>query len=184
MRILPVALYSYYKELNENEIIKLTNEVSSLTHAHEISKLGCYIYVRFIMYLLDGMSKEEAYKLIKSIDYGPYSIESLEKYGRILKSNIDEYEMKDISSSGYVVDTLESALWILLRHDNYYDTIIEAINLGNDTDTIGSIVGSMAGIIYGMDNIPKEWIDKLAKKDYLYNLAKKFEKVILYQKKI
>ena len=52
----------------------LTNNISSLTHAHNISKLGCYIYVRFIMCLLDGKSKEEAYEYIKSIDYLPYSL--------------------------------------------------------------------------------------------------------------
>lgn len=178
MRILPVALYSYYKQLSEAEIIELTNNMSSLTHAHEISKLGCYIYVRYIMLLLDGKSKEEAYKQVKMIDYSSYSDESLKYYERILKSNINEYELKEISSKGYVVDTLEAVFWTLLKHDNYHDTIIEAINLGNDTDTVGAIVGSMAGILYGFDNISKEWIDKLIKKDYLLDLAKKFEEVI------
>ena len=55
MRILPVALYSFYKKLDEPGIIKLTNEMSSLTHGHDISKLGCYIYVRYVMYLLSGL---------------------------------------------------------------------------------------------------------------------------------
>ena len=57
--------------------------------------------------------------------------------------------LDDIKSSGYVVDTLEASLWVLLDTDTYKKAIIGAINLGNDTDTIGAICGSMAGIIYG-----------------------------------
>lgn len=178
MRILPVALYSYYKNLNEQEIIKLTNEMSSLTHKHEISKLGCYIYVRYIMFLLDGQNKDAAYESIKSIDYSSYSDYSISKYNRILKNNIRNYNIDEISSSGYVVDTLECALWILLNADNYKDTIIATTNIGNDTDTIGAIAGSMAGIIYGYDSIPKEWLDKLMRKEYLIDLALNFEKLL------
>ena len=63
MRILPVALYAYSKNLDDISIRKLTNEVSSLTHAHEISRLGCYIYVQFIICLLKGKTKEEAKEL-------------------------------------------------------------------------------------------------------------------------
>ena len=54
---------------------------------------------------------------------------------------------------GYVVDTLECALWILLNANSYKETIIATTNIGNDTDTIGVIVGSMAGIIYDYDSI-------------------------------
>lgn len=175
MRILPVALYSHCKSLDDNEIIVLTNNVSSLTHAHEISKLGCYIYVRFIMFLMNGLSKEEAYSEIKKINYSTYSDESLEKYSRILKNNINTYEINDISSSGYIVDSLEAAFWCVLKNDSYRNTIIEAINLGGDTDTIAAIAGSMAGIIYGLEKIPIEWINCLQKKDYLLDIFNKFE---------
>ena len=178
MRILPIALYSYYKKLKDKEIISLTNDISSLTHAHEISRLGCYIYVRYVMYLLDGLSKIEAYEKIQSLNYKSYSSESFEKYSRILKDNIKKVPLDDISSRGYVVDTLEASLWCLMVHNNYEDTILEAINLGNDTDTVAAITGSMAGIIYGIDSIPKEWLDTLLKKEYILDLAKKFEKKI------
>jgi len=69
MRILPVALYAYSKKLDDTSIHKLTNEVSSLTHAHEVSRLGCYIYVQFIICLLKGNTKQEAYKHIQDLDY-------------------------------------------------------------------------------------------------------------------
>ena len=179
MRILPVALYSYTKKLDNSEIIKLTNEVSSLTHAHDISKLGCYIYVKFIIYLLEGLSKEDAYKKIQKEDYSSYSEEAISVYNRLLNNNIKEYSMSEINSSGYVVDTLECSLWILLNAETYRDTILASTNIGQDTDTIGAIAGSMAGIIYGYDNIPNSWLEKLRKKDYLIDLANKFESAIL-----
>ena len=178
MRILPIALYCYSKKLNDNEIISLVNDVSSLTHAHDISKMGCYIYVKYVIYLLEGLSKEEAYLKIQKEDYSSYSDEAINVYDRILKNDIKEYSLKTIKSSGYIVDTLECALWILLNADSYKDCIIASTNLGDDTDTIGAVVGSMAGIIYGYDNIPTNWLDKLQKKEYLIELAKRFENAV------
>lgn len=183
MRILPVALYSYSKKLSDQEIIKLTNEVSSLTHAHDTSKLGCYIYIRFVIALLQGKTKEEAYSLIQSLDYSMYNENSIEKYNRILKDDIKKYNINDISSKGYVVDTLECAFWILMNAKNYKEVVFSSTNIGNDTDTIGAIAGSMAGIIYGVNSIPESWIKKLLKKDYLIDLALKFEKSISKLKK-
>ena len=179
MRILPVALYCYSKKSSDSEIISLVNDISSLTHAHDISKLGCYIYVKYIIYLLEGLSKEDAYKKIQKEDYSSYSEEAINVYDRILKNNIYDYPLDEIKSSGYVVDTLECVLWILLNAETYRDCIVTSTNIGEDTDTIGAIVGSMAGIIYGYDNIPVEWLEKLRRKDYLIDLANKFESAIL-----
>ena len=178
MRILPVALYSYSKKLNNNDTINLVNDISSLTHAHDISKLGCYIYVKYVIYLLEGLSKEEAYNNIQNEDYTSYSKEAIDSYKRILKNNIKNYSMEEINSSGYIVDTLECSLWILLNSNDYKEAIIASTNIGQDTDTIGAITGSMAGIIYGYDSIPKEWLNELKKKDYLIELASKYEETI------
>ena len=183
MRILPVALYSYYKKLKKYEIIKLTNEVSSLTHAHDISKLGCYIYVRYIMFLLDGKNKYDAYKLLQNEDYSSYDKYSIAFYDRILNDDISKYKVDDISSKGFVVDTLECALWIFLNSKSYKETIIASTNIGNDTDTIGAIAGSMAGIVYGINSIPEEWLNKLKRREYLIDLAINFEQLICTFKK-
>ena len=179
MRILPVALYCYSKKSSDSEIISLVNDISSLTHAHDISKMGCFIYVKFVIYLLEGLSKEDAYKKIQKEDYSSYSEEAINVYDRILKNNIYDYPLDEIKSSGYVVDTLECVLWILLNAETYRDCIVTSTNIGEDTDTIGAILGSMAGIIYGYDNIPVEWLEKLRRKDYLIDLANKFESAIL-----
>ena len=175
MRILPIALYCYSKRLDDNQIINLVNDISSLTHAHDISKMGCFIYVKFVIYLLSGLSKEEAYNNIKNLDYSMYSDEAINVYDRILKNDIKEYSLKTIKSTGYVVDTLECALWIFLNAESYKDCIVASTNIGDDTDTIGAIVGSMAGILYGYDSIPARWLDKLQRKDYLIDSAKRFE---------
>ncbi len=176
MRILPVALYSFYKGLNEEQIIELTNNISSLTHAHEISKLGCYIYVRLVLFLLNGKDKYSAYNMIKCVDYSFYSEESIKVYERILKNDINKLELKSIKSSAYVVDTLEASIWVLLNSNSFSQAIIGAINLGQDTDTVGAVTGSMAGIIYGYNKIPKEWLNKLLKLNYLEEIAEKYEK--------
>lgn len=178
MRILPVALYCYSKNLKEEEILVLTNNISSLTHAHEISKMGCYIYVRYLMFLLSGKDKYSAYSMIKCVDYSSYLEDTVKAYDRILKNDIKKYKMDEINSGGYVVDTLEASLWVILNTDTFAQAIIGAINLGSDTDTTGAVTGAIAGIIYGIDNIPKKWLDKLLKKDYLLELADKFEEVV------
>lgn len=178
MRILPVALYAYSKKLDDTSIHKLTNEVSSLTHAHEVSRLGCYIYVQFIINLLKGKTKEEAYKHIQDLDYRSFTIDSINQYTRILNEQIEVQILENIKSTGYIVDTLESAMWIFMNAQHYKEAIIASTNIGGDTDTIGSIVGSMAGIYYGFESIPSNWLDKLQRKEYLMELASKFERCI------
>ena len=115
--------------------------VSAITHAHEISKKACIEYIHI------------ARKLIKG-----------EKYHDELIKNIDESEIK---SGGFVLDTLVASLWCILNTCNYKDAVLKAVNLGSDTDTTAAVTGGLAGIIYGFDAIPKEWIDKLKNKELI-----------------
>ena len=178
MRILPVALYAYSKKLDDTSIHKLTNEVSSLTHAHEVSRLGCYIYVQFIICLLKGNTKQEAYKHIQDLDYRSFRMDSIHHYARILNEQIEFQILDNIKSTGYIVDTLVSAMWIFMNAQHYKEAIIASTNIGGDTDTIGAIVGSMAGIYYGFEDIPSSWLDTLQRKDYLMELVDRFEKSV------
>ena len=178
MRILPVAYYCFYNKLKQNDIYNIVKDISSLTHRHEISILGCDIYINYVLFLLNGKDKYSAYNMVKLIDYSMFSDESLDLYSRILKDDISKLTVNDIKSSGYVIDTLEASLWVLLKSKNYKESIIGAINLGNDTDTIGAITGSMSGIVYGYDEIPEKWLNKLAKRDYLEKLCNDFELIL------
>ena len=167
MRMLPIAFYINQKQLSGNDIVDLVYDLSSLTHSHEISKLGCYIFVRYVMFLLDGFDKIKSYELIKKLDYSFADFSAYDKYARILKDDIMKLPLEQISSSGYVVDTLEAVLWCIGNTSNFEKAIIGSINLGGDTDTIGALTGGIAGIIYGYDSIPKEWLNDLQKQDYL-----------------
>ena len=73
----------------------------------------------------------------------------------------------DIRSSGYVVDTLEAALWCLLASTSYPETVLKAVNLGDDTDTVAAVAGGLAGIIYGLEGIPDNWLAQLRHKELL-----------------
>ena len=80
-----------------------------------------------------------------------------------------------IESSGYVVHTLEAAIWCVLNSNSYEETVLRAVNLGRDTDTIAAIAGVLAGIIYGMQTIPAEWMNTLIKIDYLFDVCRRIE---------
>lgn len=182
MRILPITLYSFYNELDEKKEIDLLNNTSSLTHGHEISKLGCKIYTDFMKGLLAGKSKEEAFEQIVNKDYSNiYSIDSVNKYKRMLSEDFSTLNVSQIRSSGYIVDTLEASIWCVLNTNSYEDAVVKAINLGEDTDTVGAITGSIAGLIYGYENIPERWISKLKNKEYLLDLIESYSNVFTLQ---
>ena len=181
MRMLPIAYYTFYRKSSERKLIETISSVSSLTHGHEISILGCYLYVKFTHYLLAGLDKFEAYENLKKLNLSKFGKDSVNRYSRILENNIHELSLRDISSSAFVVDTLESVFWILFNTDNFKHAIIGAINMGNDTDTIGAIVGSLAGIYYGYSSIPYCWINKLIRSGNIIDMAKKFDNVVKEQ---
>ena len=170
MRILPIAYYCYYKKLNDDEIYHLVKDISSLTHSHEISILGCFIYVLLVIELLSGEEKENAYSNIKKYNYRKYfSLENIKYYDRLLNNDISKLNVDSISSTGFIVDTLEAVIWCFINNNSYDKCVIEAINLGNDSDTIGALVGGLSGIYYG--NLPSKWLDSIVKKDYLLKLS-------------
>ncbi len=147
MRILPLALI----DCTDEEI----DAVSAITHAHEISKEACRIYVTIARSLLAGENLRSAIQ----------AVETSEVFERI--HELEYLSEAEIKSSGYVVDTLEASLWCLLQTDNYQNAVLKAVNLGDDTDTVGAVTGGLAGILYGYSGIPGEWIDVLRKKELI-----------------
>lgn len=128
MRILPIAYYCYYKKLNDVEIYNLVKDISSFTHRHEISVLGCFIYVLLVIELLSGEEKENAYSNIKKYNYRKYfSLENIKYYDRLLNNDISKLDVDSISSMGFVVDTLEAVVWCFINNNSYDKCVIEAI---------------------------------------------------------
>ena len=82
-----------------------------------------------------------------------------------------------IESSGFVIDTLEAALWSFYNTDNFKDSIILSANLARDADTIAAICGQLSGAFYGLDNIPNEWVQKIKYKDKIIGIANELHKI-------
>ena len=87
---------------------------------------------------------------------------------------IEWLERTFVKSSGYVVDTLEAALWCFLNTETYRDCVLAAVNLGEDTDTVAAVAGGLAGIYYGVGGeagIPESWIEQIARKDWIRKIC-------------
>jgi ADP-ribosyl-[dinitrogen reductase] hydrolase len=179
MRILPVAFYC--QKLDIDKRFELTSRVSAITHAHPRSIIGCCIYVQMAIGLLKGLDKREAYRNTMEIIRGYFEGNSqLSHFSRVLFGDLSQASREDICSGGYIIDTLQSGLWCLLRNDNYCDTVLDAVNLGRDTDTTAAVAGGLAGVMYGIKSIPRNWIDKLARKDDILRIAERFYNSIDY----
>ncbi len=187
MRILPISLWCCegfaYKANDEYEFIRFLFDMSALTHGHVRSKVACYIYSKIIADLMHLIDENKIDVVKKSIAWGKEALESLDDeeikreittYNRLW--DVDTYikiEEEKIKSSGYVVDTLEAAIWCFLNTDNFEDCVLKAVNLGDDTDTVGAVAGGLAGLYYGIDSIPTEWLDIIPKKDWIIDLTEK-----------
>lgn len=182
MRILPFSFFLKGKPADIS--YPIIREVSALTHAHARAVIGCFIYTQFIMNLLEGQDKNRAYITLRDFipDFSRYSLSPCEHehYSRILSHNVADFPESSIRSSAYVVHTLEAALWCIMRNDNFKDTVLQAVNLGEDTDTVGALAGGLAGIIYGGEQIPKKWADVLARKEDILDLATRFSNTLLH----
>lgn len=180
MRILPLAIYLQDKPIDQRFCI--TKEVSGITHSHIRSVIGCFFAVEFVIQLLKRKDKCDAYYEAQNIvrDYlHLIDIKSteIELYNRILFDDISRIPEQDIYASGYVLHTLEASLWAFLTTDNFKEAVLKAVNLGNDADTVGAITGGMAGLFYGVEQIPEEWINKLARTKDIENLGMRYEVV-------
>ena len=76
-----------------------------------------------------------------------------------------------MKGTGYVVDSLEAALWAFQSTDSFEAAVLAAANLGDDADTTAAICGQIAGAFYGERGIPGRWLDKLAMRDFITGLA-------------
>lgn len=173
MRVAPLAFYMFGIR-DAEERFRIVRDVSSLTHAHEWSVAACYIYVEMLNKLRMGRKKKAAYAELRE-DFArgvPFiSKATLAKFVRILENDISLLPEEEIRSSGFVIDTLEAALWCFLTTDNYKDAVLKAVNLGEDTDTTGAVTGALAGLAYGLGSIPREWLDQLAGREEIQRIA-------------
>lgn len=177
MRTLPLAFYLKDEE-NIEKLYQVVKEVSSITHGHFRSVFACFIYVIFAIELIKGKDKKEAYHHIQIVslkfaENQGFNPKEVRLFDRVLKNDISKYDEDTISSGGYVLHSLEASLWCFLNSESYSEAVLKAVNLGEDTDTTGAITGGIAGIYYGFENIPEEWIAELVRKEDIEKLCNK-----------
>ncbi|MFY4775172.1 ADP-ribosylglycohydrolase family protein [Metabacillus sp. RGM 3146] len=178
MRISPL-IFTLFHEPDFNKRLQEIERVAEITHAHPRSTMGCILYIQLLFYLFHNYAPLAAFDhTLKTCIQGLSSNEKykteFEHYRRIFDRSILDLSINEIKSDGYVVHSLEAAIWCFLIHDNYRQAVLEAVNLGGDTDTIAFITGTLAGMRYKIESIPEEWIDALARKQDIDDLLNRF----------
>ncbi len=160
VRLAPVAIFARGRR---DDAAFLALKQSRATHAHPECLDACSLFTAQLVDALSGADKDAATRQ-RVMALSP----------KLLFISAGEWRDKtraQISSSGYVVDTLEAALWSVWRTDNFRDAVLTAANLGDDADSVAAVAGQLAGALYGASSIPAEWLDRLAWRERIEGLA-------------
>ena len=162
MRLAPIPLaYRASPEL----AIRYAAESSRTTHAAPAAVDACKFYCALILGALAGRPKEE----LLSPDF--YQGALVPEIAEIAAGSYKQKNPPAIAGTGYMVRSLEAALWAFYRSNTFEKGALLAVNLGNDADTTGAIYGQLAGVYYGMSAIPAGWLEQLAMRDTITVLA-------------
>ena len=151
MRLAPIALRFGHDERLVQDMAALSSQT---THGAPECLDACRVFAVALSRALRGLPKE------KVLDLGAIPVES-PKVRALAAANHTAKSAGQVRGSGYVVDSLEAALWCYARHDNFREAVLEAVNLGDDADTTGAIVGQLAGATFGAAGIPAAWLERL-----------------------
>ena len=166
MRCAPIALFAPDDENARREYSRVQ---SKITHAHCECQWSCVLVNAMIAHLLRGATREESLDAaLAECDGAPQKVLDCAK-------NAATQKRGEIPTSGYVLHTLEGALWSFLTTETLENALLEIVNLGGDADTAGAVCGALAGAFYGEDNIPSRWLDVLQNRAELVELADAFD---------
>jgi ADP-ribosylglycohydrolase len=182
MRILPLLFYIKDKPLTEK--FEIIWDVSALTHPHIRSAMACLIYLELAENILNGQSKILAYQNMQTsistfFKKQKLSPSEIMHFDRILTSDISKLQENVIKSDGYVIHSLEASLWCFLTTKTFETSVLKAVNLGSDTDTTGAIVGGLAGLYYGYNQLPEFWVAYLTRLEDILALCDRLERQYL-----
>lgn len=96
-------------------------------------------------------------------------------------AKVEIMRMEDLVPSGFVLDTLQAAMWCFLNTSSFEDALVAAVNLGGDTDTIGAVCGALSGACYGLGEIPLRWQQPLAGRLEIIELAERIHELALFR---
>jgi len=175
MRILPFSLYCIFRGRDTEKTVSIINTATAITHGHPISQMGSLIFTLFLEELMRTESISSAWERTRRFNYSSYyDSVALDAYKMLLSDEFMTAGENAIGETGYVVDSLMAAVYSILEGNTFEDTILTAINLGYDTDTNAAITGALAGVFYGMEDIPERWLNALRRRDYLKDVAERF----------
>lgn len=176
MRIHPFVLMAHYNRNAHMAWEEIIEKASALTHAHERSILACKIYTTILFNLLSVPQKNSVRLALRYAKCYYAQSTEFSHYNRLFDEGFERLAEQDIKSTGYVVDTLEAAIWCLLTTDSYVDCVLKAVNLGEDTDTVAAVAGGLAGALYGYEAIPESWRNTLIKRDFIEEMCERAQK--------
>ena len=172
MRLAPVPLR--FAGEGSAVAIKRAGESSRTTHGAAAAVDGCRYLAGLILGALAGASKEE----LLAPNFAPAGAEGAwrdhplaEPVAGVAAGSFRTKEDREIRGSGYVVDSLEAALWAFARSSSFEEGALLAVNLGDDADTTGAVYGQLAGAFYGEEGIPERWLAKLHGGEMITGLA-------------
>ena len=162
MRCAPVALWTWDDAQKRIEYSKTQSEI---THAHQECQWSCALANAFIFHLMSCGVRDVA--LDRALN------ECRDAPGHLRKRvQLASGKMKsELKPTGYVLDTLDCAIWSFMNAESFEDAVVSAVNLGGDADTTGAVCGAFAGAFYGERQIPARWLDVLQNRDHIANVA-------------
>lgn len=160
MRLAPVALRFW----DDRVLLDATAaEQSRTTHGTEEAVDACRAFAELLADAIAGSPRAEL--------LAPRRFDGAPAVERVLGGSWRGRPRDEISSSGYVINTLEAAIWSVARTADFRNAILLAANLADDADTVAAVTGQLAGALYGVSGIPDSWLDRLAWKDRLMDVA-------------
>ena len=163
MRLAPVPLY-FHDDFAA--AVHYSGESSRTTHGAAECVDACRLFGAMLWHAINGATKEAI--LVGATELGPLS----PKIQAIADGEYRDKPVGAIRGSGYVVDSLEAALWCFYSTETYRDAILAAVNLGDDADTTAAVCGQIAGAYYGEDSIPRPWLERLVMRAEIAALAR------------
>lgn len=154
MRLSPVAI-RWWNDLPAAQAAARLQ--SRTTHGAEEAVEACAHFVELLVEAIDGAPADTVLR--------PREGRKGQVGGRVAEIAAGSFREKTrdgIASSGYVIHTLEAALWAVSRADSFREAVVDAVNLGDDADTVGAVTGQLAGALWGRSGIPEAWLAKLA----------------------
>lgn len=176
MKLAPVPIF--YAD-DYDKAIYYSEESSRITHQSDDCLSACKYMGGIISALMNGVEKDIVLSSLYKPNNDSWKQDELSK--NIYNIALGSFKVKnrdEIKSSGYVVHSLEAALWAFYNSNTFYDGLVLAVNLAGDADTIGAIYGQIAGAYYGELQIPFYLIHNLMDYHHAYDIVDDFIKIL------